>query len=97
MPRGGQVRGPGPLVFQRGFDDVSFYLREGSRTGTYEAAIFREELGEPLTSAKGKATIENGMTAVSATLDLSRIAPGYYLVGIRLPGTDWSYYPLVVK
>ena len=84
-------------MFQRGFDDVSFYLPEGSRAGSYEVAIFREEMGEPLTSATGTATMEQGMTAMNVTLDLSRIVPGYYLVGIRLPGTDWSYYPTIVK
>ena len=45
----------------------------------------------------GTATIEQGMTAMNATLDLSRIRADYYFVGIRLPGTDWSYYPLIVK
>jgi hypothetical protein len=95
--RGDQGPGKGPLVFDRGFDDVSFYLPEGSRAGTYEVAIFREEPGEPLTIATGTATIENGTTAMNVTLDLSRIPPGYYLVGIRLPGTDWGYSPLIVK
>jgi hypothetical protein len=95
--RGDQGPGKGPLVFQRGFDDVSFYLPEGSRAGTYEVAIFQEEPGEPLARATRTATIENGMTALNVTLDLSRIAPGYYLVGIRLPATDWSYSPLMVK
>jgi hypothetical protein len=38
--RGNQGAGPGqgPLVFPRGFDDLSFYLSEGSRAGTYEVA-----------------------------------------------------------
>jgi hypothetical protein len=97
MLRGEEGQGKGPLVFQRGFDDVSFYLPEGSRAGTYEVAIFHEEPKEPLASATGTATIENGMTAMNVTLDLSRIRPGYYFVGIRLPETDWSYYPLIVK
>jgi hypothetical protein len=95
--RGSQAPGKGPLVFQRGFDDVSFYLPEGSRAGSYEVAIFREQMVEPLTSATGTATMEQGMTAMNVTLDLSRIVPGYYLVGIRLPATDWSYYPMIVK
>jgi hypothetical protein len=95
--RGDQGPGKGPLVFQRGFDDVSFYLPEGSRADTYEVGIFQEEPGEPLARATGTATIENGLTSLNVTLDLSRIAPGYYLVGIRLPATDWSYSPLIVK
>ena len=95
--RGEQGPGKGPLVFERGFDDVSFYLPEGNRPGTYEVAIFQEEPTAPLATATGTATIENGMTQMSVTLDLSRISPGYYLVGIRLPGSDWSYSPLIIK
>ena len=95
--RGDHGPGKGPLLFQRGFDDVSFYLPEGSRAGRYEVGIFREEPGEPLASATGTATIENGMTVMNVSLDLSRISPGYFLVGIRLPGTDWSYSPLIVQ
>ncbi len=95
--RGDQGPGKGPLVFQRGFDDVTFYFPEGSRAGTYEVAILGQEFGEPLTRASGKATIESRMTTMNVTLDLSRIAPGYYLVGIRPLGTDWSYYPVIVK
>jgi hypothetical protein len=95
--RGEQGPGKGPLEFQRGFDDVSFYLPEGSRAGTYDVAIFHQEPVKPLTSATGTATIENGTTTLKVTLDLSRIEPGYYLVGIRLPDTEWSYCPLIVK
>ena len=95
--RGDQGPGKGPLVFQRGFDDVSFYLPEGSRAGTYEVAIFHEEPTAPLVSATGAATMENDKTVIKVSLDLSRIAAGYYLVGIRLPGNDWSYSPLVLK
>ncbi len=95
--RGDQGPGNGPLVFQRGFDDVSFYLPEGSKASNYDVAIFHEEPTEPLVSTMGAATMENDKTIIKVTLDLSRIARGDYLVGIRLPGTDWSYYPVVLK
>ena len=97
--RGGQGREPseGPLVLGRGIDDVSFYLPEGSRAGTYEVAVFREDLGEPLVSRTSQATLEKGMTVLNATLDLSRIPSGRYLLGIRLPGIEWSYYPMVIE
>lgn len=41
--------------------------------------------------------LEHGVTAMNATLNLSRIAPGYYLLGIGLPDDDWSYSPLVIE
>ena len=62
-----------------------------------EVAIFCEEPGAPLATPTGTATIENGTTQMNVALDLSRIPPGYYLVGIRLPGTDWSCFPLISK
>jgi hypothetical protein len=93
----GNEPGQGPLVFERGVDQVSIYLPEGSRAGTYEVEIFREDLGTPLTRTTAVASIQNGMTTMNATLDLSRIRPGHYLLGIRLPGVEWGYYPLLVK
>ena len=63
----------------------------------YDVAIFHEEPTEPLVSTTGAATMENDKTIIKVTLDLSRIASGDYLVGIRLPGTDWSYYPVFLK
>ena len=96
--RGEQGNKPGvePLAFKRGIDEVTIYLPEGSRTGTYEVAVFREDRAEPLVSTTGSATIEKGMTELNATLNLSRIPAGHYQMGIRLPGIEWSYYRLVI-
>ena len=77
MLRGDQGPGKGPLSY-RGFDEVSFYLPEGSRAGTYDVAIFHEEPTTPLVSGKGTATVESDKTTIRVTLDLSRIAPGDY-------------------
>jgi len=48
----GAEPGTGPLVFKRGIDEVSIYLPEGSLSGTYQVAVFREELGEPLANRR---------------------------------------------
>jgi hypothetical protein len=93
----GAEPGTGPLVFKRGIDAVSIYLPEGSRAGTYEVAVFREDLGEPLVSTTSQATLEKDMTVLNTTLDLSRAPSGRYLLGIRLPGIEWSYYPIVIE
>ena len=93
----GTEPGMGPLVFKRGIDDVSIYLPEGSRAGTYEVAVFREDLGEPLVSRTSQATLEKDMTKLNATVDLSRVPSGRYLFAIRLPGIEWSYYPMVIQ
>jgi hypothetical protein len=89
--------GTGPFVFKRGIDEVSVYLPEGSRAGTYEVAVFREDLGEPLVRTTSQATLEKDMTELNATVDLSRVPSGRYLFGIRLPGIEWSYYPMVIE
>jgi hypothetical protein len=41
--------------------------------------------------------MEKSITQMKATLDLSRIPSGHYLLGVRLAGIDWSYYPLIVR
>ena len=98
-PRGeeGTTSGKGPLVFERGIDGVTVYLPEGSRAGDYEVAIFREDLGEPIARATAVGTVDKGLTAMSATLDLSRIPSGNYLLAVRPLRVDWGYYPLVIK
>jgi len=93
----GTEPGMGPLVFKRGIDDVSIYLPEGSRAGTYEVAVFREDLGEPLVSTTSQATLEKDTTELNANVDLSRVPSGRYLFAIRLPGIEWSYYPMVIQ
>lgn len=85
-----------PLMLLRGVDDVSLYLPTGSRTGTYDLAVFQEP-GTPLVTATGDATTEGSLTVLKAKLNLSKVNPGHYLLGIRPPGVEWSYYPLVVR
>ncbi|MGH9325291.1 MAG: hypothetical protein ACRD2B_01175 [Terriglobia bacterium] len=50
-----------------------------------------------LTGATGTAEIANGVRVLKARLDLSRVNSGHDLLGIRLPGIDWNYYPMVVR
>ncbi|MGH9328347.1 MAG: hypothetical protein ACRD2B_16890 [Terriglobia bacterium] len=85
-----------PLMLLRGIDNVSLYLPTGSRTGTYDVGVF-EEPGRPLVSAAGTATTEGNLTVLKARLDVSKLNSGHYLLAIRPPGVDWSYYPLVTK
>lgn len=91
---GGQAQQP--LMLLRGIDNVSLYLPTGSRTGTYDIGVF-EQPGTPLVSATGAATSEGGLTVLKAKLDVSKLKSGHYLLAIRPPGVEWSYYPLVVR
>ncbi|HEV2418035.1 MAG TPA: hypothetical protein VGX94_09530 [Terriglobia bacterium] len=85
-----------PLMLLRGIDNVSLYLPTGSRTGPYDVAVFQEP-GTSLVTVAGTATLEGSLTVLKAKLDLSRRSPGHYLLAIRPPGVDWSYYPLVLR
>lgn len=85
-----------PLMLLRGIDDVSLYLPTGSRTGTYDLAVFQEP-GTPVVSATGNATTESSIAVLKAKLDVSKLNPGHYLLAIRPPGVDWNYYPLVIR
>jgi hypothetical protein len=95
VPEAG-VQAQQPLMLLRGIDDVSLYLPTGSRTGTYDLAVFQEP-GTPLVSATGDATTEGSLTVLKAKLDVSKLNSGHYLLAIRPPGVDWSYYPLVLR
>lgn len=90
------AQGQQPLMLLRGIDDVSLYLPTGSRTGTYDLAVFQEP-GTPLVSATGDAATEGSLTVLKAKLDVSKMHSGHYLLAIRPTGVDWSYYPLVIR
>ena len=91
----GKKPGP-PRELQRKRLELSIYLPLGSKPGNYEVKILRN-LDTPLVSAAGTARIENGNTVLNITADLSGLAAGVYLVGVRLPPWDWTYYPVVLK
>lgn len=94
-PEAGE-RAQQPLMLLRGIDNVSLYLPSGSRTGSYDVAVFQEP-GAPLISVVGTATTEGGLTVLKAKLDVSKLNSGHYLLGVRPPGVEWSYYPLLLR
>jgi hypothetical protein len=95
VPGGGE-NGQASLTLFVGVDNVSLYLPPGSRTGAYEVGVF-DVPGVSLTSAKGTADLEGGLVVLKARLSLSTVNIGQHLLGIRLPGVEWSYYPVVVR
>lgn len=85
-----------PLMLLRGIDNVSLYLPTGSRTGTYDVGVF-EQPGTPLVRTTGMAKAESNLTVLKAKLDVSKLSSGHYLLAIRPPRVDWSYYPLLIR
>jgi hypothetical protein len=41
--------------------------------------------------------VENGTTVLRVRLDLSRQSPGNYLIGLRQPPSDWTFYPVTLQ
>jgi hypothetical protein len=84
------------LVLPRGRLDLSIYLPVGSREGDYEVQVVKEP-DKVLVSASGSARLENHDTVLRTKLDSSLLTSGQYLLTIRRPGMEWSYYPVKIK
>lgn len=93
---GGGAESKGPMVLRRGIADLTLYLPPGSRTGPYEVGVLTES-ANVLITAPGAAAVKGAHTALTARLDLTHLKSGNYLLGVRPPGVEWSYYPLVVR
>lgn len=93
---GGGTQNKGPMVLRRGIADLTLYLPPGSRTGPYEVGVLTES-GNVLVTASGNAAVKGTKPALTARLDITRLNPGHYLLGIRPPGADWNFSPLVVR
>ena len=98
--RGGGEQSPkppaAPLELSRDRLDLKLDLPIGSREGQYEVQVL-EQPGKPAASASGTAKIENYVTVLQVKIDLRNFAPGPYLLGIRRPELDWTYYPVLLK
>ena len=95
--RGAEANPSGaPIEFPRGALALSIYLPTGSEPGKYEIEIV-DQPGKPLMGAEGAATLRDHIAVLEVNVDLQRLHPGLYLVGIRQAGWSWAYYPVVLK
>jgi hypothetical protein len=84
-----------PIVLQREPEALTIRLPFGSRAGTYEVRIAKSA-DHPLLSATAEAKVENGTTALTAKMDLSKFEPGNYFICLRRLPWDWTCYPVVI-
>ena len=84
-----------PLVLAREPEELTIRLPFGSMEGAYQVQIVRSA-GNPLLSASGNAKLENGTTALTAKLDLSKLEPGNYFMCVRRVPWDWTCYPVKI-
>jgi hypothetical protein len=76
--------------------DLSILLPIGSEPGRYEIQWLKD-IDRPLLSTSGNASVENGITVLRVKLDLSRQPPGNYLMGLRQPPSDWTFYQVTLQ
>lgn len=84
-----------PLVLEREPEALTIRLPFGSREGAYEVRIAKSA-DQPLLSTAGDAKIDNGTTALTAKMDLSKFEPGNYFICLRRLPWDWTCYPVVI-
>lgn len=92
----GQNTKPQPLVLPARRLDLTVFLPIGSEPGRYDVQ-FLKSIDQPLLSTSGNATVEHGVTALRARFDLSGQPSGNFLIGLRQPPSDWTYYPVFVR
>jgi len=85
-----------PIVLQREPEALTIRLPFGSRAGAYEVQI-KKSADHPLLSASGEAKVEDGTTALTTKMDLSRFEPGNYFICLRRLPWDWTCYPVVIR
>jgi hypothetical protein len=98
MPRGaeGQRARTQPHILPAKRLDLTILLPVGSEPGPYEVQ-FLKDVDKPLLSVSGGATVENRITVVRTKLNLARQAPGNFLIGLRQPPSNWTFYPVTIR
>ncbi len=85
-----------PIVLGREPEELTIWFPIGSKAGKYEIQ-FLKSADQPLFSVSGDARIDNGGTALTTRIDLSKYQPGKYFIGVRQVPWDWTYYPVVLQ
>jgi hypothetical protein len=92
---GGQTAAAKPHVLPAKRLDLTILLPIGSEPGRYDIQWLKD-VDKPLLSTSGNASVENGVTVLRVKLDLSRQTPGNYLIGLRQPPSDWTFYQVTL-
>jgi hypothetical protein len=85
-----------PIELSREAKHLVLDLPVGSKEGNYELALL-DSGGEEIKSATGVAQLENHTVVLRTDVDLREVSPGFYFLGVRQPGLEWSRYPARVK
>jgi hypothetical protein len=85
-----------PLILPSRPLDLTIYLPIGSEPGIYQVQLLKK-IDEPLMTVAAEARIEHGNTILRAKIDLTHVASGAILIGLRQPPSDWTYYPVTIN
>lgn len=85
-----------PAEIPRGLLALTVQLPVGSDAGTYEVQI-RDSNQQPIRTALGEATIENGITRLPIILDTRSVQPGEYEFAWRRGDFSWRNYPILIR
>lgn len=95
MTRSEDGRSSSPIIFERKPEELTVNLPVGSKAGSYEFRILKNDL--PVVSTRADAALQNGTTAFTVKINLSRVTPGNYSMSVRQVPWDWTYFPVVVR
>jgi hypothetical protein len=76
--------------------NTTILLPVGSDAGMYEVQVLDSDLRSRL-STSGAAQVQDHVTTLQATLDLSSLAPGSYQLAVRRQDESWRMFPLRVS
>jgi hypothetical protein len=65
--------------------------------GKYEWQILRAPQSAPLLRASAEASLENHEVVLDLSVELGKLMPGRYSLVLRREGSEWVYYPLILK
>jgi hypothetical protein len=94
LTRGENPKGAkeGDLEIPRTARHLIVDLPLGSKEGSYDLALLNEA-GDEVLRATGTATLEDHVVILNADIDIRNLSPGFYFVGLRQLGPEWSRYP----
>lgn len=85
-----------PLVLPARRLDLSILLPVGSEPGRYDVQLLKK-IDDPILSVSGEASVQQGITVLRAKIDLAGQGVGNYLIGLRQPPSEWTYYPVTIQ
>jgi hypothetical protein len=87
--------GKSALEIPRSAKHLVLDLPIGSKEGPYDVGLLTES-GDQILRATGIAQLHDHIIDLRVEVDLTRIRPGTYSLGVRQPSLEWTQYPIRV-